>query len=48
MFPGSRLSPQLESVGWERRQNLARLIHFDRWGAQDQRRAAELLAPDGQ
>jgi 5,6-dimethylbenzimidazole synthase len=36
--------PELESAGWERRQNLARLIHFDHWGAQDHERAAELLA----
>jgi len=36
-------APLLESAGWERRQKLARLIHFDRWGAQDERRAAKLI-----
>jgi 5,6-dimethylbenzimidazole synthase len=36
-------APTLESAGWERRENLARLIHFDRWGAQDQHRAVELI-----
>jgi 5,6-dimethylbenzimidazole synthase len=37
--------PELESAGWERRENLARLIHFDHWDARDEKRAAELLAP---
>jgi 5,6-dimethylbenzimidazole synthase len=36
--------PDLEAKGWERRESLARLIHFDRFGAQDERRAAALLA----
>ena len=35
--------PELESAGWERRANLARLIHFDRWDARDEQRAAELV-----
>lgn len=39
-FPAS---PELETAGWERRANLARLIHFDRWDAQDDARAAALL-----
>ncbi len=39
-FPAS---PDLESAGWEQREELARLIHFDRWGEQDEGRAAELL-----
>lgn len=37
--------PELESAGWERRANLAELIHFDRWGARDGQRAAELIGP---
>jgi 5,6-dimethylbenzimidazole synthase len=36
-------SPELEEKGWERRESLAKLIHFDRWGAQDERRAAALV-----
>lgn len=39
--------PELESSGWERRERLARLIHFDRWGQQDETRAADLLRPPG-
>lgn len=39
-FPGR---PELESAGWERRERLASLIHFDRWDEQDERRAAELV-----
>jgi 5,6-dimethylbenzimidazole synthase len=35
--------PELESAGWESRESLARLIHFDRWSGQDERRASELL-----
>jgi 5,6-dimethylbenzimidazole synthase len=35
--------PDLETQGWEERAALARLIHFDRWGAQDERRANDLL-----
>ena len=37
-------SPVLESAGWERRERLASLIHFDRWDGQDEARAAELLS----
>jgi 5,6-dimethylbenzimidazole synthase len=37
--------PVLELTGWERRQNLAGLIHFDGWGGRDDTRAAELLTP---
>jgi 5,6-dimethylbenzimidazole synthase len=36
-------TPALESAGWERRQNLAELIHFDRWGSHDESRAQEML-----
>jgi len=39
--------PALETAGWERRENLARLIHFDRWGAHDDHRAS-VLAHVGQ
>jgi len=28
--------PELETRGWEQRENLARLVHFDRWGQQHQ------------
>ena len=35
--------PDLEVRGWERRENLARLIHFERWGEKDEDRASELL-----
>lgn len=35
--------PELEERGWERREALESLVHFDRWGEQDRRRAAELL-----
>lgn len=38
--------PELESAGWERRESLKRLIHFDRWGARDEERAAGMLATD--
>jgi 5,6-dimethylbenzimidazole synthase len=37
--------PELESVGWESRESLARLIHFDRWDQRDELRAAELFEP---
>jgi 5,6-dimethylbenzimidazole synthase len=37
--------PELESVGWESRENLTRLIHFDRWGERDEQRASELFEP---
>jgi len=36
--------PELERAGWERRQSLARLIHFDRWDVQDDGRAEEFLS----
>jgi 5,6-dimethylbenzimidazole synthase len=39
--------PVLESAGWERRENLAKLIHFDRWGTRDEKRAAEIVAAAG-
>ncbi len=35
--------PDLEASGWEQRESLARLIHFDRWGEQDEQRASALL-----
>jgi 5,6-dimethylbenzimidazole synthase len=35
--------PDLESKGWEQRESLARLIHFEQWGAHDEGRAAEFL-----
>jgi len=40
-FPSS---PELEAAGWERRQQLTHLIHFDRWGSQDEERAACLIS----
>ena len=36
--------PELETRGWERRESLARLIHFDCWSKQDEPRAAALLS----
>jgi 5,6-dimethylbenzimidazole synthase len=30
-----RLQPELEEKGWETREDLANLIHFDRWGVHD-------------
>jgi 5,6-dimethylbenzimidazole synthase len=35
--------PELEKAGWESREHLARLIHFDGWNGRDERRAAELV-----
>jgi 5,6-dimethylbenzimidazole synthase len=35
--------PELEMKGWERRERLEKLIHFDRWGLQEQNRASALL-----
>lgn len=35
--------PELERRGWESREALENLIHFDRWGDQERQRAAELL-----
>jgi 5,6-dimethylbenzimidazole synthase len=29
------LQPELEEKGWETREDLAKLIHFDRWGTHD-------------
>jgi 5,6-dimethylbenzimidazole synthase len=37
-------SPELETVGWETRETLARLIHFDTWDGRDEQRAADLFA----
>lgn len=36
--------PELEQRGWESREPLENLIHFDRWGAQDKRRASAFTA----
>jgi len=36
-------SPELEEKGWECRESLTKLIHFDRWDAQDERRAAAMV-----
>jgi len=38
--------PELETARWERREKLAELIHFDRFGAQDSKRASRML-PQG-
>lgn len=38
--------PELETKGWEHRESLKRLIHFDRWGIQDEQRASALLASE--
>jgi 5,6-dimethylbenzimidazole synthase len=35
--------PDLESAGWERRENLAKLIHFDGWNGRDEARARALV-----
>jgi 5,6-dimethylbenzimidazole synthase len=35
--------PELESCGWESRESLARLIHFDGWDNRDDARLSELL-----
>jgi 5,6-dimethylbenzimidazole synthase len=37
--------PELETSGWEQREKLARLIHFDTWDVQNELQAAGLLAP---
>ena len=39
--------PDLERRGWECREDLARLVHFDTWGSQDEDRAGKLLAHAG-
>ena len=36
--------PDLEERGWETREALENLLHFDRWGDRDAARAAQLLA----
>src|SRR5215469_8605169 len=41
-FPAA---PTLETAGWETRESLGQLIHFDRWDAHDAARTAELLEP---
>ena len=38
-----RPAPQLEENGWEQRQPLSNLVHFDRWGAHDEDRTAALV-----
>jgi 5,6-dimethylbenzimidazole synthase len=41
-------TPELESAGWETRESLERLIHFDTWNGLDHRRASEMFpAPAG-
>jgi 5,6-dimethylbenzimidazole synthase len=40
-FPAA---PELETAGWETRELLERLIHFDTWNGRDQHRASELFA----
>jgi 5,6-dimethylbenzimidazole synthase len=40
-FPAA---PELETAGWETREPLQRLIHFDTWNGRDQQRASELFA----
>jgi 5,6-dimethylbenzimidazole synthase len=42
---GFPAAPTLETAGWETRESLGRLIHFDHWDARDAARAAELLEP---
>jgi 5,6-dimethylbenzimidazole synthase len=37
--------PELQTSGWEHREDLARLIHFERWGGQDKDRVAAFLSP---
>ena len=38
-----RTRPDLEENGWERRQELGALLHFDRWANRDDKRAAAVL-----
>jgi 5,6-dimethylbenzimidazole synthase len=40
-FPAA---PELETAGWETREVLERLIHFDTWNGRDKQRASELFA----
>jgi 5,6-dimethylbenzimidazole synthase len=35
--------PALESAGWERREGLAGLLHFDRWNSRNESLASELM-----
>lgn len=42
-----RSKPDLEEKGWERRERLAHLLHFDVWGTRDERRASALLEQTG-
>jgi 5,6-dimethylbenzimidazole synthase len=37
-------APQLETAGWETREPVERLIHFDTWNGRDPQRASELFA----
>jgi len=37
--------PDLEQRGWEGREDLAKLVHFEEWGSRDEERVAELLGP---
>lgn len=39
-----RLKPELEEAGWERRESLSALLHFDRWNNHDEQRSAALLS----
>lgn len=39
-----RPRPELEEKGWEQRESLSRLIHFDTWGTRDEARARSLCA----
>jgi 5,6-dimethylbenzimidazole synthase len=36
--------PDLESAGWESRESITKLIHFDRWSCRDEQLATELMA----
>ncbi len=36
--------PELETAGWETRESLLRLIHFDTWEGRNDKRAAELFS----
>ncbi len=38
-----RPQPDLEEKGWEQREGLARVIHFDTWDSQDEKRAVAFL-----
>lgn len=42
-----RAHPELEERGWEQRESVARLIHFDAWGAHDETHASALLQEIG-